>query len=148
MLENEEVLEDHDSKNTEVPAPVKKLAVIAFILHGFLLSGVLLSIMVLIVSSYDTAAARTSGVALIGLLTSQILVTILSVISIIGAYKMRKGKKGGFVLLAIGSSVLGGLVLFSSFLDPNNRPQIVSFIFGILIVLLVPAFAKQLKFLK
>lgn len=90
--------------------------------------------------------ARIMGSQVDGFMTILIVVFLLfigfSVISIIGAAKMHKGKKIGFVLFAIGSGLLGLLFLLGA------AQQMSNLILGLITLGLVVGFATQLKQLR
>ncbi|MFT5824021.1 MAG: heme/copper-type cytochrome/quinol oxidase subunit 3 [Crocinitomix sp.] len=147
MTDINEVLESEEANQTEVYKPIRSLAIVAFILHGFCLFGVLLAIIVLAISEYD-GSLQNQGTALNVVLLMLVLLTILSVLAIVGANKLRKGKKTGFPMLAIGSGLMGAIVLFGAYISWNVNPQKPGVIIGILLIGLVAAFAKNLKYLK
>ncbi|NOQ73336.1 MAG: hypothetical protein GQ574_15125 [Crocinitomix sp.] len=148
MTDINEVLESEEEGQSQVHKSIRSLAIVAFILHGFCLFGVLLGSMVLVISAYDNSQGNRSSNLALGLtIAMMLIVAILAVLAIIGANKLRKGKKSGFPLLAIGSGLMGALVLFGAYLSWSVNPQTAPVVIGVLLIGLVAAFAKNLKHL-
>jgi heme/copper-type cytochrome/quinol oxidase subunit 3 len=145
MEDYNEVLETEETQPTGVPDTVKVLAIISYIGHGFLIIIFLIA-MAFFATTSGSNIARLMGSQVDGFLTILIVVFLLfigfSVISIIGAAKMHKGKKIGFVLYAIGSGLLGLLFLLGAAQQPSNL------ILGLITIGLVVGFATQLKHLR
>lgn len=145
MEDYNEVLETEETHPTGVPDAVKVLAIISYIGHGFLITSLLISMAFFAIAS-GSNVARIMGSQVDGFMTILIVVFLLfigfSVISIIGAAKMHKGKKIGFVLFAIGSGLLGLLFLLGA------AQQMSNLILGLITLGLVVGFATQLKHLR
>tara|TARA_B110000046_G_C12944895_1_gene377506 strand:+ start:157 stop:594 length:438 start_codon:yes stop_codon:yes gene_type:complete len=145
MEDYNEILETEETQPTGVPDAVKVLAIISYIGHGFLIIIFLIS-MAFFATASGSNVARIMGSQVDGFMTILIVVFLLfisfSVISIIGAAKMHKGKKIGFVLFAIGSGLLGLLFLLGA------AQQMSNLILGLITLGLVVGFATQLKQLR
>ncbi|MFT5824019.1 MAG: hypothetical protein ACI8ZM_005285 [Crocinitomix sp.] len=146
MTDFDEVLEtEEEIKRTGVPDAVKVLAILSYIGHGFLII-IMIVVMIFFANASNTGFGQLMGPRLdemLGVLMIVLLVFIaFSVMSIIGAAKMHKGKKIGFVLYAIGSGILGVVFLIS------GAQQISNLVLGLLVIGLIVGFGTQLKYLK
>lgn len=146
MSDFDEILETEEDKVTQgVPELVKVLAILSYIGHGFLIIIMLVG-MAFFASASNSSLGALMGAQMNGMLGVIIVIFILfiglSIISIIGAAKMQKGKKIGFVLFAIGSGLLGVFFLLS------GAQQFTNLVLGFIIIGMVIAFGTQLKHLK
>ncbi|NOQ73339.1 MAG: hypothetical protein GQ574_15140 [Crocinitomix sp.] len=147
MSDFDEVLETpEDAQPTSVPDAVKVLAVLSYIGHGFLLIIMLIAFVFFATASSSTVGQLMGGRMEGGMLSVILVVFLLfigfSIMSIIGAAKMHKGKKSGFILFAIGSGLLGLLILLGA------AEQVSNLILGLIIIGFVIAFGTQLKHLR
>ena len=146
MSDFDEILETEEDQITGViPELVKVLAILSYIGHGFLIIIMLIG-MAFFASASSSNLGGIMGAQMNGMIGVIIVIFILfiglSIMSIIGAVKMQKGKKIGFVLFAIGSGLLGVVFLLS------GAEQFINLVLGLIMIGLVVAFGTQLKYLK
>lgn len=148
MEDFNEVLETQEASTKPVPEIVKVLAILSYIGNGFwilafgwmyfYMSSNLALFEELVQGRIDTEVLTTV------ILTAFLVSLGLGILSIVGAAKMAKGKKNGFIFYAIGNGLWVALLLFGS-LDNGQATNYILILVSVAFLVLFGSHLKNLN---